>query len=249
MSTNHHTPWVDGTTTFSAVDMNAPLSELDAAITTNASAISGKAATAHTHDDRYFTETELSTSAAGGAVHWDNVTNKPSLGTGDGDVVAPASHAADYVPQWNSTADSKILVAGFPITAVGKAILDDDTAADQRTTLGVDAVGVGVSYQSGDKPAAGAIINILVPHGVTFPSGLTGSAYYGATAPTAEAVVSIKKNGTEFGTLTVSTGNSGTFAATSASTFAAGDRLSLAFPASQDATWAGAAITLKGVRA
>lgn len=35
------------------------------------------AAIAHIHDDRYYTETELSTSGAGGAVHWDNVTSKP----------------------------------------------------------------------------------------------------------------------------------------------------------------------------
>jgi hypothetical protein len=32
----------------------------------------------HTHDDRYYTETELNTSGAGGQVHWNNVTNKPS---------------------------------------------------------------------------------------------------------------------------------------------------------------------------
>jgi len=32
MTTDHHTPWVDGTTTFEDSDMNAPLAELDAAI-------------------------------------------------------------------------------------------------------------------------------------------------------------------------------------------------------------------------
>ena len=32
----------------------------------------------HNHDDRYYTETELNTSGGGGAVHWDNVTDKPS---------------------------------------------------------------------------------------------------------------------------------------------------------------------------
>jgi len=39
----------------------------------------------HTHDDRYYTETELNTSGGGGAVHWNNVTNKPSTYT-------PSSH-------------------------------------------------------------------------------------------------------------------------------------------------------------
>ena len=37
----------------------------------------------HLHDDRYFTETELGTSGAGGAVHWNNLTAVP-LGFADG---------------------------------------------------------------------------------------------------------------------------------------------------------------------
>lgn len=36
------------------------------------------AALSHNHNDLYYTETELNTSGAGGAVHWNNVTNKPS---------------------------------------------------------------------------------------------------------------------------------------------------------------------------
>jgi hypothetical protein len=38
---------------------------------------------AHLHDSRYFTETELSTSGAGGAVHWNNLTFVPE-GFADG---------------------------------------------------------------------------------------------------------------------------------------------------------------------
>lgn len=33
----------------------------------------------HVHDDRYYTESELNTSGGGGAVHWNNITNKPAL--------------------------------------------------------------------------------------------------------------------------------------------------------------------------
>ena len=40
----------------------------------------------HLHDDRYFTETELSASGAGGSVHWDNLSSVPSdLSDGDDD--------------------------------------------------------------------------------------------------------------------------------------------------------------------
>ncbi len=40
--------------------------------------LNGKADSGHTHDDRYYTETELNTSNGGGQVHWDNLTSVPS---------------------------------------------------------------------------------------------------------------------------------------------------------------------------
>jgi hypothetical protein len=313
MSTNHHTPYVDKIgatpgTTFTASQMGAPLAELDEAITANAADIAGKAAAAHDHDDKYFTETELSTPSSGAAVDWTNITNPPVLGTGDGDVVGPAtntdnkvpqwdgadsktlkdglviatsigspgvdtslatekavrdaitalpgagdvdgpvSHAADYVPQWNATPDSKTLVEGFPITAVGKAFLDDATVADQRTTLGVDVVGFSIGYESGSKPAAGGIVTTRFPVGTTFAAGLTGWTYDGP-APTAQAVVSFKKGGVEFGTLTVGTDNTATFAAAAQISFTASvDVFAAVFPNPQDATWHGVSIMGKGVR-
>lgn len=42
--------------------------------------LSAKSSTGHTHDDRYYTESELQT-AGQSAVHWDNLTNKPSTFT------------------------------------------------------------------------------------------------------------------------------------------------------------------------
>lgn len=38
---------------------------------------------AHTHDDRYFTESELSLAGGGGIVHWDNLIGVPTLAVGD----------------------------------------------------------------------------------------------------------------------------------------------------------------------
>jgi hypothetical protein len=48
--------------------------------------VSGYSLLGHTHDDRYYTETELNTSGGGGQVHWANVTNTPTGFT-------PASHS------------------------------------------------------------------------------------------------------------------------------------------------------------
>ena len=43
--------------------------------------VSGYSPSGHTHDERYYTETELNTSGAGGQVHWDNLTSKPATFT------------------------------------------------------------------------------------------------------------------------------------------------------------------------
>ncbi len=58
---------VTPTGAIAATDVQAALAELD----------SEKSAVGHTHDDRYYTETELSTSGQS-SVHWDNITNEPS---------------------------------------------------------------------------------------------------------------------------------------------------------------------------
>jgi hypothetical protein len=57
-----------------------------------------------------------------------------SIGAGSGDVIGPATNTIDYVPQWLSN-DSKTLKNGFPITAAGKALIDDANAVAQRTVM------------------------------------------------------------------------------------------------------------------
>ena len=205
MTTNHHTPYVAHVTAFRASEMNAPLQQLDAALT------------------------DLAASSGG-------------------DVSGPATNTDNYVPQWDG-ADSKTLKAGFAITTAGKALIDDTDAVSQRATLGLDAAGISLSYQSGDKPAAGVSVRVILPYALTLPANLTGSGYFAETGPAAEAVVSIKKNGSEFATLTVAIGatSTGTWAG-SQTAFAAGDRVTFTFPASQDAAWSGVSIMLKGER-
>jgi hypothetical protein len=91
--------------------------------------------------------TELALGTAGQYLKANGVTSAPTWAVpgGAGDVVGPATHAADYVPQWNGTPNSKILVAGFAITAAGKAILDDADVAAQRTTLGLGSAALRVA--------------------------------------------------------------------------------------------------------
>lgn len=172
-------------------------------------------------------------------------------GYGVGDVIGPATNSADYVPQWNGTADSKTLVDGFPITAAGKAILDDADAAAQRTTLGFDSLigAIGISFEETAKPLAVGAYSFIIPYTLVVPADASTSSFYNKTNPTAQVVVSIKDDGTEIATLTVATNGTPTWATGSneEKTIAAGSRVSFVFPA-QDSTWAGVVITLKGAR-
>ncbi len=75
----------------------------------NADQIDGQHASAfalagHTHDDRYYTETELNTSGGGGQVHWNNITNKPASYT-------PSAHNHDDRYYTESEADARFVNA------------------------------------------------------------------------------------------------------------------------------------------
>ena len=74
---------------------------------------------------------------------------------------------------------------------------------------------------------------------VTFPSGLAGSQGTAGTAATAMATFEVEKNGLNVGTMVFATATTvATFAMTSATTFSAGDVLTLMAPAVPDVTLA-----------
>lgn len=84
---------------------------------------------------------------------------------------------------------------------------------------------------------------------VTFPAGLTGSRAKAGTVPTADAALLLRKNGSQFGTVTFPAGQAtGVFAAAGATIFVAGDVLSIIAPSPRDATLAGLAMTISGSR-
>ena len=93
------------------------------------------------------------------------------------------------------------------------------------------------------------LLRVPIPKAVTFPVSLTGSYMIADTAATAETVFSLKKNGTEFGTATfAASGTSATMAATSETSFAAGDILTMVGPATADATLADLGWAIVGCR-
>jgi hypothetical protein len=123
------------------------------------------------------------------------------------------------------------------------------TYAEQTDLDTLKETAIGVSYPTNQQPASDEIYNIVFPFAVTFPADLTGSVYHAQTAPDAEVTVDFKKNGSSFGSMTVSaSGTTASFSAASSTSFSAGDRLSFCFPSSQDLSWAGMTIILKGTK-
>ncbi len=149
--------------------------------------VSGKPATfppdAHTHDDRYYTEGELNTSGAGGAVHWNNVTNKPTVGDmvkttydPDNDGKVESADSADSVP-WMGVTDKpteyppeahthpfglEVIIGngvdGVPLGIIGYLVVPWDCTV-QSCTLVADAAGsivVDIWRGSGAKPTSSA---------------------------------------------------------------------------------------------
>jgi hypothetical protein len=101
------------------------------------------------------------------------------------------------------------------------------------------------------KPGAAAVVLIFVAvRAVALPANLTASKGSVGTNPTATAAYDVKNNGTTIATVSIST--SGVFTFTTASgtakALAAGDRLTIIAPSSQDATLSDVGFTLAGTR-
>jgi len=109
----------------------------------------------------------------------------------------------------------------------------------------------GPAYVAGSfsgSPAAAQIVErYIFATPVTFPSGLAGSYGTAGTTAAAAATFSIRHNGTAIGTMAFAAGAAtASFTMAAATTFIAGDVLTIVAPASPDATLANLAWTLTG---
>lgn len=98
------------------------------------------------------------------------------------------------------------------------------------------------------KPAANdVVLNLICVRVFNLPINLTGSAAYALVAATASTTFVIKKNGTQVGTMVfAAAGTTATFTMGSATSFAAGDKLTIVAPASADSTLSDISYTLAG---
>jgi hypothetical protein len=107
---------------------------------------------------------------------------------------------------------------------------------------------IGV-YFPGQPGAGVTLLQLIAPRAFTLPAGLTGCQGYAGTAPTAQADLDIRKNGASLGTITfAAAASTATFAFTGEVAFAAGNRLTVIAPGTQDASLADISITFKGMR-
>lgn len=84
---------------------------------------------------------------------------------------------------------------------------------------------------------------------VVFPAALVGSVANALVDPAGTITLSIRKNGSEFGTVNFAAGAvNATFTSASGATFNVGDVLTVLAPASADADLSGVAITIRGSR-
>jgi hypothetical protein len=130
----------------------------------------------HTHDDRYYTETQLNTSGAGGAVHWDNITNEPAT-------FPPSAHdhddryftEAEHIDTSAGAAD-----AGKPIKLDSSGLIDDSMLPPITATL---PNATAVVYVARDGNDANDGLDIASPK-LTIGSAITAAAtLIGAGAP------------------------------------------------------------------
>lgn len=102
-------------------------------------------------------------------------------------------------------------------------------------------------YKSGKPDNAEILVEFIPSVACSFPASLTGSTVRIGTNPTATAVYTFSKNGSSFGTLSISTGGTPTWTSASGASFnGTTDYCTITGPTPQDATLAGVGICLKG---
>lgn len=106
-------------------------------------------------------------------------------------------------------------------------------------------LGFGGTYTASEE-----LVRFTAVRGFTLPASLTGSKGSCRVGPTSTSVVlSLKKNGVEFGTVTfAAAATTCTFSAASSTSFVEGDYLTLVAPAGLNESFVDVGITLRGTR-
>lgn len=181
---------------------------------------------------------------------------------------AVSAHAAatDPHPQYLTQAEGDARYTGAG-AATGVSSVNGKTGAVTLTAADVGALtqtqgdarylqSIGTqpfdihAFYPGVPSASAKVLRTPVARAVTFPDDFAGSYGIASVAATASTAFDIAKNGASVGTMTFAAGATTATFVTSGTTvvLAAGDRISIAAPASPDATLADVGIALAGTR-
>lgn len=174
-----------------------------------------------------------------------------------GDIyIVPSGGDANKIAIWDGEVGAEAWVYLTPKAGWHTYVIDDDENVQwSGTSWGVfaGAGGGGGVYDirlgfTTPPTTAEVLDTILLPREVTFPAAFAGSVGLIGTNPTASFVITVKDDGVDIGTITISTGGVFTFATTSgtAKVVSAGSVLTFVAPVTVDATAANAVITLAG---
>jgi hypothetical protein len=101
------------------------------------------------------------------------------------------------------------------------------------------------TYYPGVPGASQTLLRYTAARAIAFPNNLVGSVCSVGTNPTSTATLTIKKNGTSVGSISIATSGAATFTSSGFS-LASGDVLTITAQASPDATLADPSVTLAG---
>jgi len=130
------------------------------------------------------------------------------------------------------------------------ASIKSNVDANEAAIAAIVAPGydIGSTY-NGAIPDGAVLLRYPMPRAIELPVGLTASAGVAAVTASSQAVFNIQKNGGTVGTMTFAAASTtATFSAASATTFAAGDVLTVVGPATADSTLADIGLSLAGMR-
>ena len=166
----------------------------------------------------------------------------------DADAAATAADASA-----NAAAAAAIAASGSASAASGSAsaasasAIAADASADAAAAIGIVHT-LGLFFAA--TPTSSEVLALYTfVETVVYPDDFAGAAADIETNPTSSLILTVFKNGSSVGTITISTGGTFTFVTTGTTvTFSVGDQIKIVGPATVDATAANCSITLKGTR-
>jgi len=206
---------------------------------------------------RLHASVRMTTGSAGGAQALYIHKNGSALFPGSGSISYPSAFSTLDTATTTAVVDveegDEFRVFYFVSSQTNETLAANNTFFSIEVVETADAVAPPedvAGFLAGVPGSSALLLRRPVARALDFPAGLTGSQGAASVAATAQADFDLRKNGVSFGTMRfAAAADEATFIAASATSFAAGDVISVHAPASADATLADVGFALAGARA